>query len=164
MVNSMLSYSGLSEGFWGEVMLTACHILNRVPTRGKKAIPYELWYKRKPNLNYLRVWGCRAIIRVSGNKRKKLGERGFDCVFVGYAHLSHAYRFYVIESNDYISINSIIESRDAIFDETRFSSIGRPKDLQVSTNVQEIDEDQLESQNVSSKDEHVEISLRRSKR
>ena len=126
----MLSYSRLSEGFWGEVMLTVCHILNRVPTRGKKAIPYELWYKWKLNLNYLRVWGCRAIIRVPGNKRKKLRERSFDCIFVGYAHHSHAYRFYVIESNDYISVNSIIKSRDAIFDESRFSSIGRPKDLQ----------------------------------
>ncbi|GJQ94944.1 zinc finger, CCHC-type containing protein [Tanacetum coccineum] len=29
MVNSMLSYSGLSEGFWGEAMLTACYLLNR---------------------------------------------------------------------------------------------------------------------------------------
>ena len=129
MVNSMLSYSGLSEGFWGEAMLTACHILNRVPTRGNKAIPYELWYKRKPNLNYLRVWGCRAFVRVPSNKRKKLRERGFDCIFVGYAHHSHAYRFYIIAPNDYISINSIIESRGAIFYETRFSSIGRPKDL-----------------------------------
>ena len=136
-VNSMLSYSGFSEGFWGEAMLTACHILNWVPTKGKKVIPYELWYKRKPNLSYLRVWGCRAIVRVPGNKRKKLGERGFDCIFVGYALHSHTYRFYVIEPNDYISINSIIESRDAIFDETQFSSIGRPKNLQVSTNVQE---------------------------
>ena len=85
MVNSMLSYSGLSEGFWGEAMLTACHILNRVPTKGNKAIPYEQWYKRKPNLSYLRVWGCRAIVRVPGNKRKKLGERDFDCIFVGCA-------------------------------------------------------------------------------
>ena len=81
-------------------LLSAYHILNRVPTRGKKAIPSELWYKRKPNLNYLRVWGCRAIVRVRGNKRKKLGERGFDCIFVGYAHHSHAYRFYVIEPYD----------------------------------------------------------------
>ena len=90
MVNSMLSYSRLIEGFLGEVMLTACHILNRVPIREKKAIPHELWYKRKPNLNCLRVWGCRAIVRVSENKRKKLGERGFDCIFIGYAHHSHA--------------------------------------------------------------------------
>ncbi|GKC69644.1 hypothetical protein Tco_1115527 [Tanacetum coccineum] len=31
--------------------------------------------------------------------------------------------FYVIEPNEFVSINSIIESRDAIFDENRFSSI-----------------------------------------
>nr|GEV08527.1 hypothetical protein [Tanacetum cinerariifolium] len=45
------------------------------------------------------------------------------------------YLFYVIEPNDSISINSIIESRDAIFDENRFSSIPRPKDI--IPNVQE---------------------------
>ncbi|GJW71448.1 hypothetical protein Tco_0128365 [Tanacetum coccineum] len=42
---------------------------------------------------------------------------------------SKAYRFYVIEPNDSVSINSIIESRDAIFDENRFSSIPRPNDI-----------------------------------
>ncbi|GJT43612.1 zinc finger, CCHC-type containing protein [Tanacetum coccineum] len=96
MVNSMLSYSGLSEGFWGEAMLTACYLLNRVPNKRNKTTPYELW---------------------------------FDCIFVGYAEHSKAYRFYVIEPNDSVSINSIIESRDAIFDENRFSSIPRPKDI-----------------------------------
>nr|GEV16444.1 hypothetical protein [Tanacetum cinerariifolium] len=43
--------------------------------------------------------------------------------------------FYVIEPNGSISINSIIESRDVIFDENRFSSIPRPKDI--IPNVQE---------------------------
>nr|GEU60418.1 zinc finger, CCHC-type [Tanacetum cinerariifolium] len=38
-------------------------------------------------------------------------------------------KFYVIEPNDSVSINSIIESRDAIFDENHFSSIPRPKDI-----------------------------------
>ena len=42
MVTSMLSYSGLSEGFLGEAMLTTCHILNRVPMRKNKETPYEL--------------------------------------------------------------------------------------------------------------------------
>ncbi|GJZ70961.1 zinc finger, CCHC-type containing protein, partial [Tanacetum coccineum] len=42
---------------------------------------------------------------------------------------SKACRFYVIEPNDSVSINSIIESRDAIFDENRFSSIPRPNDI-----------------------------------
>ncbi|GJW76727.1 zinc finger, CCHC-type containing protein [Tanacetum coccineum] len=35
-------------------------------------------------------------------------------------------KFYVIEPNEFVSINSIIESRDAIFYENRFSSIPRP--------------------------------------
>ena len=56
-----------------------------------------------------------------------MGEKGIDCIFVGYAEHSKAYRFYVIEPNDSVSINTIIESRDAIFDENRFSSIPRPK-------------------------------------
>ncbi|GKB08955.1 zinc finger, CCHC-type containing protein [Tanacetum coccineum] len=90
MVNSILSYSGLSEGFWGEAM---------------------------------------AVVRIPDPKRKTLGEKGIDCIFVGYAEHSKAYRFYVIEPNDFVSINSIIESRDAIFDENRFSSIPRPKDI-----------------------------------
>ena len=97
MVNSMLSYSGLSEGFWDEAMLTACHILNRVPMRTNKVTPYELWYKRKQNLSCLKVWGCRTIVRLPSNKRKKLGARGIECIFIGYAIHRKTYRFYVIE-------------------------------------------------------------------
>nr|GEV38710.1 zinc finger, CCHC-type [Tanacetum cinerariifolium] len=120
MVNSMLSYSGLSQGFWVEAM---------APNKRNKTTPYELWYKKRPNLSFLRVWGCRAVVRLSDPKRKTLGEKGIDCIFVGYAEHSKAYRFYVIEPNDSVSINSIIESKDAIFDENRFSSIHRPKDI-----------------------------------
>nr|GEV08109.1 zinc finger, CCHC-type [Tanacetum cinerariifolium] len=39
---------------------------------------------------------------------------------------SKAFRFYVIESNESISVNSIIKSIDAIFVENRFSSVPRP--------------------------------------
>ncbi|GJX29350.1 zinc finger, CCHC-type containing protein [Tanacetum coccineum] len=103
MVNSILSYLGLSEGFWGEAMLTA-------------------------------FWGCRAVVRLPEPKKKILGEKGIDCIFIGYVEHSKAYRFYVIEPNDFISVNSVIESRDAIFDENRFSSIPRPKDIVSSSN------------------------------
>ncbi|GJR83606.1 zinc finger, CCHC-type containing protein [Tanacetum coccineum] len=72
---------------------------------------------------------CRAVVRLPDPKRKTLGEKGIDCIFVGYAEHSKAYRFYVIEPNESVSINSIIESRDAIFDENRFSSIPRSKDI-----------------------------------
>ncbi|CAJ2665771.1 unnamed protein product [Trifolium pratense] len=71
----------------------------------------------------------KAVVRLPDPKRKTLGEKGVACIFVGYAEHSKAYRFYVIEPNDSISINTIIESRDAIFDENCFSSTPRPKDL-----------------------------------
>ncbi|GJS20023.1 zinc finger, CCHC-type containing protein, partial [Tanacetum coccineum] len=71
MVNSMLSYSGLSEGFWGEAM---------------------------------------AIVRLLDPKRKTLGEKGINCIFVGYVEHSKAYRFYVIEPND--STKDIIPNSD----------------------------------------------------
>nr|GEV81817.1 zinc finger, CCHC-type [Tanacetum cinerariifolium] len=70
-----------------------------------------------------------AVVRLPDLKRKTLGEKGIDCIFVGYVEHSKAYRFYVIEPNDSLSINSIIEPRDAIFDGNRFSSILRPKDI-----------------------------------
>ncbi|GKA57868.1 zinc finger, CCHC-type containing protein [Tanacetum coccineum] len=75
-------------------------------------------------------WGeAMAVVRLPDLKRKALCEKGIDCNFVGYAEHSKAYRFYVIEPNYFVFINSIIESRDAIFDENRFSSIPRPKDI-----------------------------------
>ncbi|GKF97258.1 hypothetical protein Tco_0293079, partial [Tanacetum coccineum] len=67
-----------------------------------------------------------AVVRLSDPKLKTLGERGIECIFFGYDEHSKAFRFYVIEPNDLVAINSIIELRDAIFDEHRFSSVPRP--------------------------------------
>ncbi|GJV09955.1 zinc finger, CCHC-type containing protein [Tanacetum coccineum] len=100
-------------------MLTSCYLLNRVPNKRNKTTPYELWYKKRLNLLILRVWGCRVGVRLPDPKKKTLGGKGIDCIFVGYAEHSKAYRFYVIEPNESVSINSIIESRDAIFDENQ---------------------------------------------
>nr|GEZ98932.1 zinc finger, CCHC-type [Tanacetum cinerariifolium] len=113
MVNSMLSYSGLSEEFWEEAMLKACYLLN---------------------------WGCRVVVRLSKPKRKTLSEKGIDCIFVGYIEHSKAFRFYVIESSDSVSINLIIESRDAIFDENHFSSIPRLKEIIPNSNEYQRDD------------------------
>ncbi len=161
MVNSMLSYSGLGQGFWGEAVLTTCHILNRVPNKETKITPYEQWKKRKPNLNYLKVWGCRAIVKVPTPKRKKLGERGIECIFIGYAHNSKAYRFMVIEPNDSISINIVIESRDAIFYENRFNSISRQLELQQL--IHSSNENEIPLKQIDNNDESCQ-ELRRSKR
>nr|GEX46221.1 zinc finger, CCHC-type [Tanacetum cinerariifolium] len=118
-------------------MLTAYYLLNRVPNKRNKITPYELWTKKKPNRNYLRVWGCRAVVRLYDLKLKTLNERGIECIFVGYAEHSKAFRFYVIKPNDSVSINSIIESKDVIFNENRFSSVLRPS-LRIPNETEDI--------------------------
>ncbi|GJU39167.1 zinc finger, CCHC-type containing protein [Tanacetum coccineum] len=137
MVNFMLSYSGLSQGFFGEAMLIACYLLNRVPNKRNRITPYELWTKRIPNLNYHRVCGCRELVRLPDLKLKTLGEKGIECIFVGYAEHSNAFRFYFIEPNNSVLINYIIESMDVIFNENRFSSVPRPS-LRIPNGTEDI--------------------------
>ena len=36
LVNAMLDTAGLSKEWWGEAILTACHVLNRILQRIKK--------------------------------------------------------------------------------------------------------------------------------
>nr|GEV41602.1 zinc finger, CCHC-type [Tanacetum cinerariifolium] len=42
-------------------------------------------------MNYLRVWGCRAVVRLPYPKLRTLGKRGIECIFVGYDERSKAF-------------------------------------------------------------------------
>jgi transposase InsO family protein len=72
LVSAMLDTAGLSKEWWGETILTACHVLNRVPMLNKEVTPFEEWEKRRLNLSYLRTWGCLAKVNVTINKKRKI--------------------------------------------------------------------------------------------
>ena len=110
----MLIESHAPLNFWGEAILTACYVLNRVPHKKSKLTPFELWKGYKPSLGYLRVWGCLAFVRLMDPKITKLGKKVTTCAFLGYASNSTAYRFFNLEDN------IVIESGDAIFHENKF--------------------------------------------
>nr|ABA91121.1 retrotransposon protein, putative, Ty1-copia subclass [Oryza sativa Japonica Group] len=63
MVNAMLDTAGLSKEWWGEAVLTACHVLNKIPMKHKEVTPFEEWERKKLNLSYLRTWCCMAKSR-----------------------------------------------------------------------------------------------------
>ena len=66
--------------------------------------------------------GCLAKVAVPKPKKVKVGPKTVDCVFIGYAQNSNAYRFLVHKSEiPDIHVNTIIESRDASFFENIFS-------------------------------------------
>ena len=57
MTRSMMAQANLPISFWGDSLLTAAYILNKVPSQSVSSTPYELWHGKKPNLEHLCLWG-----------------------------------------------------------------------------------------------------------
>ena len=55
MMNAMLLSSGLQQNLWGEAILSANYVLNRIPHKKTNNTPYELWKGRPPSYKYLKV-------------------------------------------------------------------------------------------------------------
>ena len=75
MVNAMLISSGVNQSMWGEALVSANYLLNKIPRKERDETPYELWMGRKPSYKYLRVWGCLAKVVVPPPKVQKLGPK-----------------------------------------------------------------------------------------
>ena len=60
----MMSGTKLPKSFWGFIFNTALNLLNKVPSKSVQTTPYEIWRGWKPNLSYLKVWGCPAYIKI----------------------------------------------------------------------------------------------------
>ncbi|GJX40899.1 retrovirus-related pol polyprotein from transposon TNT 1-94, partial [Tanacetum coccineum] len=170
MVTAMLISSGMSQDMWGEAILTATYLLNKIPRKEKEETPYELWMGRKPSYQYLRVWGCLAKVAVPTPKAQKIGPKSVDCIFIGYAKKSTAYRFIVHESkNPDIQKNTIMESRNASFFENIFPCLSKGTgsssrlDDKVVQDKRQRDDNDLQDERQDQTDEE-EVEPRRSKR
>ncbi|XP_021741961.1 uncharacterized protein LOC110708182 [Chenopodium quinoa] len=85
LVVAISLYSGAADHWWGEILLTVCYVLNRIPKTKSKVSPYEILRNKRPNISYFRTWGCLAYVRIPDPKRVKLASRAYECVFIGYA-------------------------------------------------------------------------------
>ncbi|GKC31336.1 retrotransposon protein, putative, ty1-copia subclass [Tanacetum coccineum] len=75
IVRLMMSLTTMSLSFWNYALETATRILNMVPTKKVDKTSYELWYGKIPNLSYLKVWGCEALVK--RDTPDKLQQRSF---------------------------------------------------------------------------------------
>ncbi|GKF40564.1 retrotransposon protein, putative, ty1-copia subclass, partial [Tanacetum coccineum] len=67
-------------------------ILNMVLTKKVERTPYEIWHGKAPKLSYLRVWGCKALVK--RDTHDKLDPKSIKCIFVGYPKETMGYYFY----------------------------------------------------------------------
>jgi hypothetical protein len=109
---SMLKAMGVPARFWGEAVSTAVYLLNRSPTKSVDGkTPFEVWYGYKPDVSYLRVFGCIAHVKVTKPHLSKLEDRSTPMVFLGYEPGSVAYRVFDPARN------RMHITRDVVFDE-----------------------------------------------
>ena len=91
-VRSILSAMKLPKGLWPELIKAVCYLKNRSPNTDG-VTPYEKLNNKKPNLGHLRVLGARAWVHIPKEKRKKLDERSWQGIHVGYEG-TNQYRIY----------------------------------------------------------------------
>ncbi|KAM0060751.1 putative RNA-directed DNA polymerase [Helianthus debilis subsp. tardiflorus] len=107
--------ANLPKRFWGECILTATYIINRLPTQIiENKTPYELLHGEKPNYDHMRVLGCLAYYRSIETNGYKFEIRGRPGVFMGYPSGTKGYKIYDLSNG------KIIQSRDVKFAERVF--------------------------------------------
>ena len=109
MARCMLLDANMEKKYWAEAVNTANFLQNRLPTRTIGRTPYELWYRKKPDVGNLHVFGCDALVQIPIEKRRKLDKKAEKLTFVGYSDESKAFRF-VDKTTNRIKI-----SRDVVF-------------------------------------------------
>ncbi|KAJ9544926.1 hypothetical protein OSB04_024633 [Centaurea solstitialis] len=124
---SMIAHSGVPQSFWAEAVSTACYTQNRtliVKRTGKTA--YEMVGQRKPNIDYLRVFGCKCYVLNDGDDLGKFDPKSDESIFIGYSHNSKAYRLFNKRTR------TILKSSNVDFSETETYSVASPSNVNAS--------------------------------
>ena len=74
--------------FWGLAVRCAVYVQNRTVSSTSNKSPYEHWYKRKPDISHLRVFGCRVFLHIPDDKRRKLDPKATEGMMMGYVEES----------------------------------------------------------------------------
>ena len=104
--------SGVPAEYCGECLLTATHLINRMPLSCLQYIsPYEKLHGKKPGYTHLKVFRCFAFASTLKAHRAKFDPRAIPCVLLGYPTGQKAYKLLNLETN------KIFVSRDVTFHE-----------------------------------------------
>lgn len=107
--------ASIPKRFWGECILTAAYIINRLPSKViDNKTPYELIWNEKPKYDHMKFFGCLTYHKNMNTKGDKFEERGKPGIFLGYPSGTKGYKIFDIKEK------KIVISRDVIFCENIF--------------------------------------------
>ena len=81
--------------------------------------PYEVWKGNKPNVNYLRIFGCSAYAHIPKDEISKRDPKARKSIFLGYG--------IGVKDTD---TSKVFRSRDVTFNETASISEQRTEEVE----------------------------------
>ncbi|CAA7015065.1 unnamed protein product [Microthlaspi erraticum] len=115
VARSLMFQAHVPLEYWGDCVLMAVFLINRLPTPLlKDRSPFQVLTSKKPDYTGLRVFGCLAYSSTSPKQRHKFQPRSKPCVFLGYPSGYKGYKLLDLETN------SVHISRNVVFYEEIF--------------------------------------------
>ncbi|RVW16754.1 Retrovirus-related Pol polyprotein from transposon TNT 1-94 [Vitis vinifera] len=114
---TLLLHSHVPFRFWGDAVLTACYLINRMPSSVlHDQIPHSLLFPDQP-LYFLppRVFGCTCFVHILTPGQDKLSAKAMKCLFLGYSRLQKGYRCYSLETHRYFISADVTFFEDSPF-------------------------------------------------
>jgi hypothetical protein len=78
--------------------------------------PHEVWSRKKPSLQHLKVFGCDDYVHVRKESRSKMDKKDEKCIFIGFKDGVKGYKLWNPETK------KIVYSRDVVFREVNYVS------------------------------------------
>ncbi|RVW44081.1 Retrovirus-related Pol polyprotein from transposon TNT 1-94 [Vitis vinifera] len=122
---TLLLHSHVPFRFWGDAILTACYLINRMPSSVlHDQIPHSLLFPDQP-LYFLppRVFGCTCFVHILTPEQDKLSAKAMKCLFLGYSRLQKGYRCYSLETHRYFISADVTFFEDSPFFSTTSESL-----------------------------------------
>ncbi|KAJ9709547.1 hypothetical protein PVL29_001161 [Vitis rotundifolia] len=122
---TILLHSNVPFRFWGDAVLTACYLINRMPSSIlHDQILHSLLFPDQP-LYFLppRVFGCTCFVHILTPGQDKLSAKAMKCLFVGYSRLQKGYRCYSLETHRYFISADVTFFEDSPFFSTTSESL-----------------------------------------
>ena len=93
---TLLLHHHVPTRFWADVVLTACYLINRMPSSVlQHKIPHTILFPDQPlYVLPLRVFGCTCFVHNMAPGQDKLSARSIKAVFLGYSKHQKGYKCY----------------------------------------------------------------------
>ncbi|XP_066139155.1 uncharacterized protein [Euwallacea fornicatus] len=137
MARCMLIDADLPNKFWGEAIVTANYLQNRLPTKSKQKTPFELWHKIESDVSNLQIFGSKVYVHIPKELIKdKFDKKAETMMFVGYSEKSKAYRLLnVYTERIKISRSVVFPDRSICIDNEVSTTLGKEEETKELGNI-----------------------------